>query len=73
MNKITKYRVVDNSRSAIETAVGDIVYLCNKYDYDCSNDDSRIFNEEYISVTRDETGDYPLFTIPARDVEIINE
>lgn len=35
-----------------------------KYDYGLSSDDSRAFGIQHVSVTLNENGDYPSFTVP---------
>lgn len=49
----------------------DIVYDCMKYDYGLSNDDTRFLGVHHVSVTFNEDGDYPCFTIPYAQLEPI--
>jgi hypothetical protein len=51
---------------------GTTVYKCAKYDYGLSSDDTCSTGVEHVSVTLDPTGDYPFFTIPLRDLEIVH-
>lgn len=65
-----KYRIKDARMAASDTAkVGDIVYGCKYYDYGLSSDDSRRTGIEHVSVTFNENGDYPTFTIPEAALE----
>lgn len=43
---------------------GTKLYEALKHDYGLAKDDTRTYEREYVSVTRNEDGDYPLFTIP---------
>ena len=65
-----KYKIIRSDRAANkDVKVGDLVHSCKGYDYGCSSDDTRITGIEHISVTLDENGDYPFFTIPDEDLE----
>lgn len=48
---------------------GDTVYDLWVYDYGCASDDTYGLGIEHRSVTRDPSGGYPFFTIPAADLE----
>lgn len=50
---------------------GTIVYPLKRHDYGLADDDTRITKIQHISVTLEEDGDYPSFTVPAYDVERI--
>ena len=54
-------------------AAGTIVYDCKGHDYGCANDDTRFTGIEHISVTTNEDGDYPFFTVSRNYLESINE
>ncbi|QIN99728.1 hypothetical protein bastian_115 [Salmonella phage bastian] len=43
---------------------GQTVYSLKFHDYGLASDDTRYTGIEHTSVTLDETGDYPSFTIP---------
>lgn len=60
-----KYIVNNASMSANKSVqVGDTVYEHLGHDYGCSRDDTMYTGIEHISVTLNEDGDYPFFTIP---------
>lgn len=50
---------------------GITVYDSKGYDYGLARDDTRNFAEEHISVTENEDGSYPFFTVPVRELEIL--
>lgn len=58
-----KYRIKES---------GDIVYDLVKPDYGLANQDTRKTGIEHKSVTLDENGDYPSFTIPVNQLEEIH-
>lgn len=62
------YTVKRADRAASTVEVGDTVYYCKGHDYGCANDDSRMTGIEHVSVTINEDGDYPFFTIPRADI-----
>ena len=51
----------------------DIVYDLCYYDYGLSNDDTRLFGIKYISVTLNENGYYPFFTVPLCDLKVVRD
>lgn len=51
--------------------VGDVVYQSMKPDYGLARDDSDNFGVTFVSVTRSHEGDYPFFTIPLRDLQLV--
>lgn len=54
-----------------EHEVGTICYEFNKHDYGCARDDSCYTGVTHTSVTIDPAGDYPFFTVPFQDLEIL--
>lgn len=62
----TPYRLSERREinGTLHAEAGATVYLCQKYDYGCSSDDTRGLGIEHTSVTLDPTGDYPFFTVP---------
>jgi hypothetical protein len=69
---LKEYRVIRADRAADKSIkVGDIVYDSKGHDYGCANDDTRMTGIEHQSVTLDDCGDYPFFTIPKMDLEVI--
>ena len=67
--KPTKYRMLANR---FDHKAGTIVYSGIKYDYGLANDDSIWYGTLHISVSLNENGDYPYFTIPIDDlVEVL--
>ena len=58
-------------RDAHDTLAGAIVYRASGCDYGCSSDDSRMTGIPHVSMTLDETGDYPFFTVSEYDLKEI--
>lgn len=52
---------------------GQTVYELIHYDYGLASDDTRFTGVEYVSVTLDESGDYPSFTIPKHELKEIHD
>ena len=70
---IKNYNILNISHCSDPTVVvGDVVYELILHDYGLANDDSRITRIEYISVTKNNNGGYPSFTIPLHDLELIS-
>lgn len=68
---LTKYKIIRADRAAIPVEVGDIVYESAKVDYGLANDDTRLTGIPHVSVSLKEDGDYPFFTIPLKDLEVV--
>ena len=66
-----KYRVLKDSRLEKRAKTGTIVYDLRWSDTGISGSDTRNTGIKHISVTLDENGDYPFFTIPVTDLEKI--
>ena len=70
-----KYRLKEapttGGTSDVELKAGDFVYSLRGPDYGLANMDSRGYGEEYTSVTLNEDGDYPGFTVPVRLLEAV--
>lgn len=64
-----KYKIIRSDRAAKDVEVGTIVYDSAKHDYGLSSDDTRMTGIYHVSVTLNEDGDYPFFTIPFVDLE----
>ena len=64
--KPTKYIVLQDRiiRGEVCAKQGDIVYDQAGYDYGLSSDDTRATGIEHVTVTKNEDGSYPGFTIP---------
>lgn len=71
----TKYKVLRDRiiRDEVIAAAGTFVYKAVVYDYGLARDDWAHTGVEHISVSLEETGDYPLMTIPLADVEEVAE
>lgn len=52
---------------------GAIVYSCLRSDYGLSSDDTRILGYPCISVTLNEDGDYPGYSIAYHDLEVLSD
>ena len=63
------YTMLTDSKLERKATAGTTVYELMKYDYGCSNDDTRAFGKEHQSFTLDPDGDYPFFTHPVDGVE----
>jgi hypothetical protein len=66
MTKLQAYRL---KAPAHEHPAGTICYRCQKYDYGCANDDTRMLGRKHVSMTLDPEGDYPFFTAAEDDLE----
>lgn len=65
------YRMKVDSTIEPKAKKGTIVYDSMKPDYGLANDDTRFTGVMHISVTLNEDGDYPFFTVPLSDLERI--
>ena len=54
-----------------EVTAGAVVYDLVGYDYGLALDDTLSYGEPYFSVTLNEDGSYPGFTVPARLLEVL--
>lgn len=52
-----------------EHPAGTVVYDCERHDYGLARDDTYDTGEDHISVTLDESGDYPYFTVPVAHLD----
>jgi len=52
-------------------AAGTVVYDSVKHDYGLASDDTRLTGVEHVSVTLNEDGDYPTFTVALDNLEKI--
>jgi hypothetical protein len=65
-----KFTVLNTALAAdSEVKVGDTVYEAQMHDYGLARDDTRHRGFEHVSVTFEEDGGYPFFTIPLRDLK----
>jgi hypothetical protein len=66
------FRIIRDDRSADSSVeIGTIVYESTKHDYGLASDDTDITGIYHVSVTLNEDGDYPFFTIPFEDLEAV--
>lgn len=56
-------------RGELQARAGDVVYTSKGYDYGLASDDTRLTGIEHVSVTLNENGDYPSFTVPRADLK----
>lgn len=70
---VKKYRLLEDATTNKTATKGSIVYSCEKYDYGLANDDTRLLGVKCVSVTFDENGDYPFFTVKQSILEEIND
>lgn len=61
-----KYKLVHDR---FEYEAGITVYDCVQHDYGCARDDTRYTGVLHISVTTNENGGYPFFTVPITSLE----
>lgn len=66
-----KYKIIRADRACENVEVNDFVYSLKGWDYGLAGDDTRLLGIEHKSVTKNEDGDYPSFTIPVEDLEKI--
>lgn len=66
-----KYRLLKDAENDSAKA-GCIVYKCMQCDYGLSSDDTALTGIQHVFVTLEEDGGYPGFTIPARDLEMVD-
>lgn len=74
MVKPRKFRIKESpviGGGAGSLSEGDVVYELMFHDYGLANDDTNATGFMHMSVTLDETGDYPSFTIPVHNLEEI--
>lgn len=66
-----KRYIVTRADRAANTSikVGDPVFYCRGHDYGMASDDTALTGIQHVSVTLDENGDYPFFTIPREDIQ----
>lgn len=62
-------KIIRADRAATTCEIGQAVYACNGHDYGCASDDTRRLHLKHVSVTFNEDGAYPFFTIPAEDLD----
>lgn len=67
-----KFIVLKDSELEKKATKGTFVYLLMRSDYGLSRDDTETTGIEHISVTLNEDGDYPSFTIPRNHLERVN-
>lgn len=68
---LPKYKILRSDRANGDIEVGDEVYELHGYDLGLASDDTRATGIKHITVTKNENGDYPGFTIPLIDLEVI--
>lgn len=68
---VRKYEVLKDSVLERKAKVGTVVYDYHGYDYGCANDDTRMTGVEHQTMTLDPEGGGPFFTMPCRDLKLI--
>ena len=66
-----KYKLLNDSKVHPDVKAGATVYSSLKCDYGLARDDAHAFGYPCRSVTLNADGDYPLFVVPASDLEPI--
>ena len=66
-----KYKIIRADRAAGEVEVGKFVYDSAGHDYGLASDDTQATGIQHVSVTLNENGDYPFFTIPLEDLTVV--
>lgn len=67
-----KYKIKESGTNSGNQPVGTIVYDLRGYDYGLASDDTRFTGIKHVSVTLNENGDYPSFTICESSLEKID-
>jgi hypothetical protein len=67
----TKYRVLKQSKIEKRAKPGTTIYACLRHDYGVARLDTRMLGIKHASFTLDPNGNYPFFTMPLGDVELI--
>ena len=67
-----QYKVLVDSKLESAAKAGTVVYEFTGYDYGLARDDTRFSGIRHISVTLNENGERPCFTIPFYDLEEFN-
>lgn len=52
--------------------VGTVCYRLRGFDYGVASDDTRMTGVQHVSMTLDPEGDYPSFTVPEKDLEVVD-
>lgn len=68
---MSKYLLLKDSEYESSAKAGMIVYDFYKADFGLSVEDTKSTGVRHISVTLNEDGDYPFFTVPEHDLEEI--
>ena len=63
-----RYVMLADSELESNAKKGTVVYEYLNYDYGLASDDTWITGIEHVSVTLNENGDYPSFTVPVTDL-----
>lgn len=66
-----KFKMLATSKVDPTLVAGDVVYRLSKYDYGSARTDSAAFGFSCVSVTRDQSGDYPFIVVPEHDLEAV--
>ena len=66
--KPKKYIMLADSKVNTDVKEGTVVYEYLKHDYGLASDDTWITGIEHVSVTLNEDGNYPSFTVPVTDL-----
>lgn len=68
-----KYRMKHDSKLEPRAKAGTIVYSQRGPDYGLARDDERMTGIPHRTVTLNSNGDYPGFTVPAHDLEVVKD
>lgn len=68
-----KFKVISNKGANGKVNAGDTVYQAAMHDYGLARDDTNATGIEHVSVSLKADGDYPLFTIPARNLQELSQ
>lgn len=69
----TRYKMLKDSTIDPSVKEGHPVYRCINYDYGLAADDTAFTGVKHISVTLQPDGGYPYFTVPERDLELVQD
>jgi hypothetical protein len=68
-----KFKMLVDSTLEKKAVAGTIVYTCVKPDYGIASGDTRALGYQVMSMTLNEDGDYPSFSVARHDMERIED
>lgn len=65
------YKMLEDSKLETRAKKGVTIYQFAGYDYGLAADDTRAFGEPHVSVTLNQDGSIPSFTVPEKDIKAV--